>query len=265
MECLSYCIAEKISISTLEKELRSKSGFKLNKHWRALEIYNSETNAYCYVFSNGTIVAWNLKRYQMKAYFDWILLACTGALAQPLFDGFFVQQDTKTTAKPHDFFNVDCFFLESDDAELKLSLSYGCSQSIKLKYYEARLEALIEQCMPISMQLRTTRSRLSRKKIRSIISDIILFKAELNLTSNFLYQPKFFWQKPSLEPYFAMLERYLDIFKRTETLNKQLNTLNEVFILFSGYLDNKHSNFLEIIIIVLIALEILFNLLKFHI
>lgn len=264
MECLSYCVAEKISLSTLEKELRTKPGLKLNKYWRALEIYNIDTQAYCYVFSNGTVVSWNVKRYQMQTYFDWILPACTAPMTTKLYDGFFVRLGPKTTAKPHGFFNIDCLFLDSEEAELKLSLSYGCSQSIKLKYYEARLEALTEKCMPLSMQLLKSKLRISRKKVRQIVGDIIVFKGEINLTSNFLYVPKFFWQNPSLEAYFTMLERYLDISKRTETLNKQLNTLNEIFILFNGYLESKHSNALEVTIIVLIMIEVLFNLLNFH-
>lgn len=45
------------------------------------------------------------------------------------------------------------------------------------------------------------------------------------------------------------------------SLNPQLDTLNEVFDMLNTYLENRHSHFLEIIIIVLILTEIIFNVL----
>ena len=42
-------------------------------------------------------------------------------------------------------FDVDCLKIENDNDELKLSLSYGFSQSVKLQYFETILEKLIEK------------------------------------------------------------------------------------------------------------------------
>ena len=146
-----------------------------------------------------------------------------------------------------------------------LSLSYGFSQSIKLKYYEDRLESLINQYMPLTNNLvEKARMAISRKRIQKIIGEIILAKTEINLVSDLLYQPKFFWQNASFEADFIKLQRYLDITERTRTLNEKLNTLNEIFVLFNGYLETNHGHRLEIIIIALIAVEIIFNMLNFH-
>ena len=105
---------------------------------------------------------------------------------------------------------------------------------------------------------------ITRNKIRQIIGEILGAKSEMNLISNFLYHPKYFWQHPTLEAHYTMLERYLHIQRRVNAINHRLDTLNEIFEMFNGYLENQHSHNLEIIIIVLIALEIVFPMLNFH-
>ena len=61
-----------------------------------------------------------------------------------------------------------------------------------------------------------------------------------------------------------MLERYLHMQRRVSAINQRLDTLNEIFDMFNGYLENRHAHNLEIIIIVLIAIEIVFAVLNFH-
>ena len=105
---------------------------------------------------------------------------------------------------------------------------------------------------------------VTRNQVRHVIGEILRAKSEMNLISNFLYHPKYFWQHPTLEEYYIMLERYLHIQRRVNAINHRLDTLNEIFDMFNGYLENRHSHSLEIIIIVLITFEIAFNVLNFH-
>ena len=61
-----------------------------------------------------------------------------------------------------------------------------------------------------------------------------------------------------------MLERYLHIQRRVNAINHRLDTLNEIFDMFNGYLDNQHSHHLEIVIIILIMIEIFVGVMNFH-
>lgn len=265
MECLTYCICERISLSKLEQAFRQQTHLVIVKHWHALEISSTLNQQRAYIFSNGTFVTWGVKRYQIKLYLDWIIPFCEGLLAQSIIDDFSYSITEKTSIAPHPYFSVDCLTLDSHDADLKLSLSYGFSQSIKLKYYEDKVEALINQQNPFIKRL-TQYGPLAcpRRTLRQVIGDILTAKSEINLTMDFLYQPKFFWSHPNLEIYFSMVERYLDIPERTETLNQKLNTLNEVFLMYNSHLDNQYAHGLEIIIIILIVVEICLTLIGFH-
>lgn len=180
-------------------------------------------------------------------------------------DEFSYRISDKIAIEPHDYFDVDCISIDDDSDDLKLSLSYGFSQSVKLQYFETKIDALIEKYNPLIQSLsHKGQMPISRNQIRQVIGEILGAKSEMNLISNFLYHPKYFWQHPTLEEYYTMLERYLHIPRRVNALNHRLDTINEIFDMFNGYLENRHSHSLEIIIIFLIAIEIIFGVLNIH-
>ncbi len=264
MQCLTYALGEQFQLMALERYLKLKKSCLVNKHWRALELVFPEKDASIYVFKNGTLIAWNFTKKALKEWIELVQDYAHQWYAQRQFDGYhYIHPTEKTKMYPHAYFNVDCLELEEDDHDLRLGLSYGLSQSIKLKYYEEKMEALIERYSPLTHQLSVKgRIDLPRRQLQKIIGEIVSVKSEINLLGDFLYQPKFFWQHPNLESEYAMLARYLDIRERAEMLNRQINTLSEIFMLFNGYLEQRHASTLEIIIILLIAVEVVFNFLK---
>ena len=263
MECLSYCIANKIELVRLDKHLQRFAQFTIEKHWHALAVFDGSRSMY--VFANGTVVLWGIKRHEVDRYLGYISPSCVSPLVQKIYDQCSYRQGEQTSIQPHHYYNLDCLVLESDDPSIKLGLSYGFSQSVKLKYFEARLDQLVETNAPYINQLsRFGKIKLRRSGMRRVLGSIVAVKAELNITSNFSYQPRFFWQNASLESYYLLLERYLDIAQRKQSLDQQLDTLNEIFHMFSNYLDDRHSNLLEVVIIVLITIEITFNVLNWH-
>jgi uncharacterized Rmd1/YagE family protein len=265
MQCFTYCLASQINVNRLEQYLLTLKIYKTEKQWNGLEIQLPGKNQCLYVFTNGTLVTWGLKKFEVKPYYDLLRPFCLKHVEAPIVDGYSYSIGGQTTIKPHAWFHVEMITLQEDDREIKLSLSYGFSQSIKLKYYESRMEKLVERYNPLIQEL-YTRGKMSiqRRRMREIIGEILAAKSEINLVGNFLYQPKFFWQHPNLEKYYIMLERYLDIPERAETLNEQLNTLSEVFDMFHSHLESRHASFLEIIIIVLIGVEIIFSALNLY-
>lgn len=265
MECLSYALAEKFDLAPLEKSLKEKLPVRINRHDRVLEVIYQNEAASFYLFANGTVISWGLKRYRLKALFSDLKPFASGWFKAPVFDGFTVAFSDKTAIYPHDYFNVECITLENDDEDLRLSIAYAVSLSTKLKAYENDLEILIERYNPFVASLSGTGElMLSQRKIRQIIGDVLMFKSRINLNSSFLSVPKFFWQHPPLEEYFATVKRYLDIDERASVVNHQLDTLSEIFTMCNSYSENRHSHRIEIIIVFLIFLEIVFYLLNLH-
>ncbi len=267
MECLSFCVAKSIDLTRIDNHFKNFSNEYVSIKTRdvlKLSPHNHSEHT-VFIFKNGTVVSWGVKRHQINDYLNTFRLLIDKPVNIPVHDEFSFQIADKTIIEPHDFFDVDCLLMEDDSEELKLSLSYGFSQSVKLQYFETIIEALIEKYNPMIQALsQDGEMPISRKQIQQVIGEILGAKSELNLISNFLYHPKYFWQHPTLEQHFIMLERYLHIQRRVNAINHRLDTLNEIFDMFNGYLENRHGHNLEIIIIVLIAIEIVLFILNFH-
>lgn len=270
MECLSFCVADTIDLVGLDQYYKSNlSGYLVVRSRDVLKLSQpSESHHLLFIFKNGTVVSWGLKRHQTDTYIETILKFSDKPTPFLVHDEFTYRIGEKTTIEPHEFFDVDCLSIQTSaaqDDDLKLSFSYGFSQSVKLQYFETVLENLIEKYTPLIKSLsKKEKKAISRSRIRTVIGELILAKSEMNLTSNFLYHPKYFWQHPILEEDYIMLERYLHLPRRVNTLNHRLDTLNDIFDMFNHYLENRHAHILEIIIIILLAFEILFGLLNFH-
>lgn len=268
MECLSFCLADSIDLARLDHDYKTTAtGYTAVRSRDVLKVSPLNTHhVLLFIFKNGTVVSWGLKRYQTKPYLDNILRFAEKPIVVRIHDEFVYSIGGKTAIEPHDYFDVDCLTIHSayDDA-LKLSLSYGFSQSVKLQYFETMLETLIENYTPLIKRLsKKGKKPIKRTQIRAVIGEIICAKSEMNLISNFLYHPKYFWQHPTLEEDYIMLERYLHLERRVTTINHRLDTLNEIFEMFNHYLENRHAHTLEVIIIILIAIEVMFSMINFH-
>ena len=270
MECLSYCIGAKIDLNRLDNFFKTDYPDHIAVRNRDVLKISPKANLdmLIFVFRNGTVVTWAIKRYNVVNYLSIIKPFTEKPVPFLVRDAFIYLRGDKTAIEPHDYFEVDCLTVDRslDNDDLKLSISYGFSQSVKLQYFETVLEALIDKYTPLIQSL-STKGKMpgSRSKILKIIVELMDAKSEMNLISNFLYHPKYFWQHPTLEEYYTMLERYLHIQRRINSINHRLDTLNEIFDMFNSYLQNQHSHNLEVIIIVIIFFETLFSALNFHI
>lgn len=268
MECLSYCIANTIDLTRLDNYFKSNlTGYTSVKSRDVLKLAaNHNKNYRLFIFKNGTVVSWDIKRHQIKKYLDIVKQFVNKPVPFLVHDEFSFQITDKVGIEPHDFFDIDCVTLDNESDELKMSFSYGLSQSVKLQYFETIIETLIEKYSPLIQRLsQKGKMPISRAQVRQVIAEILDAKSEMNLISNFLYHPKYFWQHPTLEEYFIMLERYLHIQRRVNAINHRLDTLSEIFDMFNSYLENRHAHSLEIIIIVLIMIEIIVAAMNIHI
>jgi uncharacterized Rmd1/YagE family protein len=137
MECLSFCIAQSIDLSRVDNYYKNYSSeFTSLKTRDVLKlIANNNKEHIIFIFKNGTIVSWGIKRYQINDYLNTLKTLIDKPVTIKVHDEFHYMLRDKTTIEPHVFFDVDCLTLEEDTEELKLSLSYGFSQSVKLQYF----------------------------------------------------------------------------------------------------------------------------------
>ena len=98
------------------------------------------------------------------------------------------------------------------------------------------------------------------KEISKKIGELFLVKTKINLHYDLLDTPEFFWEYPQYENQYEKMVKYLDIKSRVEVLNKKVEIIQELLHVLSDEQKHKYSSFLEWIIIILIAFEIIINL-----
>jgi uncharacterized Rmd1/YagE family protein len=160
---------------------------------------------------------------------------------------------------------IDIITLDSDDSKVKLAISYGLAQSIKLGAFEEAIKDTIKKNRHLPEEIASHGIvSLSRRSIIKRIGEIFIVRSSINISIEYLDVPEFFWRNPNLEPFYIMAKKFLDISSRVMALNQKLDVLQELLDILNGQVQHRHSSLLESIIIILIVVEIIMSLFQFH-
>jgi uncharacterized Rmd1/YagE family protein len=92
--------------------------------------------------------------------------------------------------------------------------------------------------------------------LRFAFGQLFIVKSSVNLESDMLSVPDFFWENEVWEPIFKHACKYLDIDDRVAVVNKRLEVLDGMFQMLKDQLEVRHATRLEWIIIWLIVAEV---------
>lgn len=161
-----------------------------------------------------------------------------------------------------------------DTTLAKIAFSSGLARSTKLAVLESSLTRYLESTRHIPDRLsQGLRAPLSRDLILKKAGELLNLRSQLNhyndLTDSL---PDIFWDtEEKLETYYAKIGKALDVGVRIKTLNDKMTYAQEVINMTQGVLDisekmssEAHSTRLEWIIIILIAIEVGFELRRLY-
>ena len=103
--------------------------------------------------------------------------------------------------------------------------------------------------------------KMTRHEVLQKTGEILALRHVINLSSDLLDTPDFYWDREGLENLYMATCSHLAVAKRTKIVNEKLSHCLELMELISTHLSNEHGSRLEWIIIVLIAIEIGFEVL----
>jgi len=151
----------------------------------------------------------------------------------------------------------DEIVLATHDIVEKLSISIAFAQSGKLSIFEDQVDKTIDETAHIPKDLASTgKIKLSRLEVSKLIGRLHLQRTDVNLHSDVLDTPDFFWDCDEWIPLFKVTSEYLDVEDRVNILNKRLDILGELLDILSNQLNEAHGNKLEWVIIWLIVIEV---------
>lgn len=138
----------------------------------------------------------------------------------------------------------------------KLSLSHALAQSTKISFFEGVIDNTIDTTKDIPQSIAESgKIGLPPIDIMKQIGHLFILRMNIHLVGSIVDSPEIFWAQPDLEPLYSAARSYLEIPQRIELLNARVDVLQDMLQLLKDQVTSSHSEWLEIIVIVLILLE----------
>lgn len=259
MRCAYYCTTESYHLDELTKFLRNE-GWDPKFYGDVIHIDRHEDDSGdIFLFGYGCIAFWGFEEAKELETLEKLKAFETNSLPAFIVDACsFVQGDENHIDEENDE-----IVLDSSDPLVKLSLSHGLTQSVKLQAFEDLVDQTIERTRRLPQELSTKgRTSLSRHKLSQQIGELFALRNSINLHGDILDMPEFFWRRPRYEPYYHMASNYMDISTRLDILNRRLDVIHELYDILSDQLKHSHSSRLEWVVIGLIITEVLLHILE---
>lgn len=140
----------------------------------------------------------------------------------------------------------------------KLAISHALAQSTKTSLYEDLLSATIDSTQSIPSTIaRTGRIQMTRREINMQIGELFILRINIHLQGSVLDAPELMWAEPQLEPVYQAVRSYLEMDQRVELMQERVSVVGDLLAVLKDQLSHTHGEYLEWIVIVLIAAEIL--------
>ena len=218
-----------------------------------------------FIFSYGVAVFWNFTERQEKDILADLTFADadTGLplLIRPQTEENFETEEfhfeySSEILRPR-IFN-DMITLRSGDHMIKLTMSHAIAQSTKLSFFEQRMVDQMSEAQHVPKRLALEgKLGMTRQEVLKILGSLFKSRVDVNLSSNVLDVPNFFWDsEPTLHPLYYAVREYLEIKPRVQVLNERCRVFLDLAEILKDSIDDKRMSSLTWIIIVLIFISI---------
>lgn len=261
MRCIAYCTAASYDIPRLFAFLQMSGTAQLYRDVIHFEP-KSGGNRELFYFPFGVAIFWGYQEAEEKEILAGLKKFERESVEKIEIDEFSYLYGDRIQIEQ------DEITLPKKGALTKLSLSYAIGQSVKLTVFEETVATTIEHSKQIPKDLAMKgKIPLSRKEASKKMGELFLERNYINLHTDILDTPEFFWEHPELEPFYRRMILYLDMSKRVELLNRRLNLMHELFEMLGNELNHQQTWRLEITIVGLIVIEVILALLHdlFHV
>lgn len=243
----AYATADEYDLEPLHTALTKQDLYETRKfytehgqdvlHVRSKYNVESSEPRDIFFFREGSVVLWNCSEPEAKTILRNLRQFEIGPYHEDMIRG---EKEIMTYAYVNDQLGNlknETFFIQSNgDGDLeKYTFSNAMTSSVKLGIWESLLENYIDGLANVTNDLKNGRKiRLSRPSILQKTGELFALKHQINLDSELLETPDFYWDREALEQLFNKTSSYFSIPKRKKVTMHQLtftfNKLNALFI-----------------------------------
>lgn len=275
MQCIAFATADQYHLPTLCHDLVGKGFQELELPRDASNVLVISTDqaakpddsALMFFFREGSVVFWNVEEKMMKT----VLRTLERHEIQP-YEVALVHWENEeinyTFGEGNTKLERGNFILshqmDPQDAVLeKFAFSNALCLSVKLAIWEVSLDSFVESIQSIPETLKSgKRVKLSSAEVMQKIGELFTLRHCINLRSDLLLTPDFYWDRENLEKLYDKTCQFLSINRRVNVVNEKLEHCTQLTDLMRSHLSEKHSLRLEWMIVILITIEVMFELVR---
>src|SRR5215475_1769444 len=138
------------------------------------------------------------------------------------------------------------------------------SKSVVLARDEREVATVLDQVEPFARQLAEKGGTRGRRTILRHIGNALLVQHRVSGRVAVADKPDLVWDRPDLERLTARLQDEYELKERGEALSRKLTVVADTAEVLTDIIDTRRSLRLEIIIVVLIAIEVVFAVWQMH-
>ncbi|WPH03285.1 Hypothetical protein R9X50_00616200 [Acrodontium crateriforme] len=265
------------------RESEGSSNLSFNNSPQPAVAADAHTVAELFIFSYGVAVLWNFTPNQEKDLLADLTFSANphttmpsqkssqhmtptpiafSLMTRPLDESDFETEELhfqyNTSIEKPRIYN-DMITLRTSDHMVKLAMSHAIAQSTKLSFFEERMHRTMSEAQYVPRRLALEgRLGMSRKEVVSLVGRLFEGRVNVNLSSNMLDTPSFFWDsEPTLHPLYQAVREYLEIKPRIQVLNERCQVFLDLAEILSDAIADVKMTRITWIIIVLIVISIL--------
>ncbi|XP_041667974.1 required for meiotic nuclear division protein 1 homolog isoform X1 [Cheilinus undulatus] len=275
MQCIAYATADQYHLPTLCHDLISNDFYEMELPRDASNVLLISTDmaakpdddALIFFFREGSVVFWNVEEKTIKR----VLRILEKHEIQPYEVAlvhweneeinYTIAEGSTRLQRGNIFLNDN---MDQHDAVLeKFAFSNALCLSVKLAIWEVSLDDFVESIQSIPETLKSGRRvKLSSAEVMKKIGELFTLRHCINLRSDLLMTPDFYWDRENLEKLYEKTCQFLSINRRVNVVNEKLEHCTQLTDLMRSHLSEKHSLRLEWMIVILITIEVMFELAK---
>lgn len=248
MKVKSYQIADYIDIKRLKFASLGEIIYADNDEL----FFQIRENVYLYILRYGVISHLNLEEDEFEGIKKQILTTCRNILDTNIHEEHLIETGGTDNKISHNKIQIK----NSTSEVIRMVMLY-ISQSVTLDYYAELTTQLLEDTNQHTQILeRVGKLSITGTNLKKYIGKTLLLK---NLIAQNLYifdSPEETWDNERLDKLHIELKRHLDLQDRARSVSEELSIVKENLDLFKDILQYRNSVYLEWVVIVLIAVEV---------
>jgi required for meiotic nuclear division protein 1 len=245
----AYHLTETLKLKDIDRlfdtTARNQSATKL--------VYQQDEESFFFIYRFGSVIFFNVDPEQQRAVIEKIRMV-VGQKSELLTSEEFAVEIRHGTKNSVGFERAMLDKLTIERIEL---LALILAQSTALEYFELKVDKLLRETGDIGQALQQ-RGKMERSAsdIKRFIGQCITTKQDLVASLYLLDKPDETWDDQMLDTLYRDAVEMFELKDRYKTVDYKLRMIQENLELIADLLQNRHANFLEWAIIVLIAVEI---------